>query len=275
MGYLSKTHTSPQTPPAASGDLRIGIKNTFIEVMPPVAVPVGNRALTMPSPELDVPVWEDVNTGASSSHDQQHPQQQTGTAMIQPRNVQNDLSPTSAYFEPTTGMPMQMVPMQMVPVSYMPSSQEGYPVLMNPDGHYVDPSAYSQQGDGNSMAYDFSTQGVYFFPVSPDQFVPMNQGQMPMMEAPTAKNDQKRTPKHDSNNVQIQQYNHGPVSPAYHGNGNTREKRPPGGKKQREPPSHLQNNNNFNEGPKAVLVDLSKLRPKASLQSSGRPWYKH
>lgn len=235
----------------------------------------GNRAVTMPNPELE---WDNGTNNSFNHHNQQQQhQQQTGSALNQnmTQNGHQDQSPSSHYYEPQTGVSNFAVPVQMVPVSYMmPSGQEGYqgyPMLVNTDGQYVDPSALSPQADG-SMPYDFSTQGVWFMPVSPDQFVPMNQGQMPVMDASTSKNEQKGPLKGNGHsNFQTQQYNQGPVSQPHHGNGNMRDKRLPGGKKQREVPSTSQ----MHEGPKAVLVDLSKLRPvNRASNSSGRPWYK-
>jgi hypothetical protein len=240
LGYLHENSQSPRTPPSASGNMRIGIKNTFIEVMPPVNVPT-QRAVTSPGNM-------EKNYGASSSFDnhnqqQQHqidPQQRTGDAASQQRM---DQSATAAYFDPTTGACNFGVPVQMVP--YIPMAEGGgYPM------QFVDPSAFQQSSEGD-MQYGFSQQGAWFVPMAQCGFVPMNPQRMQSMKTPTSMDDQN-----GSNNFENQQYYKGLGDKPQYGNSNTKEKRPTGGRKQKETQG-----SNVTDGPKAVLVDLSKLRP--------------
>jgi len=234
--------------------MRIGVKNTFIEVMPPVAEPT-QRAATTPA---DMG-W---GNGASSSADHQNQQAQ----QLQPQrkqkqhaqqNQQMQMTPSqmqsAAYIDPATGVCM---PVQMVAVPYMAPNQEGYPSMQ-----LVDPSAFTNPSEGSMQPYDFSQQAAWFMPMTHAQFVPMNSGQMPMMEMPASTNEQN-----GNINREMQQYHQSLMNQPHHNN-NAKEKRPVGGKKQKEVPS-----TNVSEGPKAVLVDLSKLRPVNKGASSNARW---
>lgn len=277
LGYLQEP--TPQTPPSASGQMRIGVKNTFIEVMPPVAEPT-QRARTTPDATTTANCgyssdssWDN---GASSSFDHQSQQQQQRRPQQQ-RQQQHSQQQTgmnqspAAYIDPATGV-LQNFGMPSLPVQivYMAPGQEGYPNMQ-----FVDPSTFANGSDGSMQPYDFSgAQGpcyAQFMPMMNAQFVPlMNPGQMPMMEVPASTNEQN-----GNINFENHQYHQGPMTQAHH-NGNAKEKRPLGvnGKKQKE----VQSTNLNQEGPKAVMVDLSKLRPvnKAS-GSQARPssgWYR-
>lgn len=232
LDYHNENGQSPRQPQSASGNMRIGIKNTFIEVMPPVAVQT-QRAVTSPG---------EMEHGASSSFDHHNQQQQ----LLDPQQQTGDAQQTTAaYFDPNTGACNFGVPVQMVPVPYM-TSQDGYPM------QFVDPSAFQQSSDGD-MPYGFSQQGFQF------GFVPMTQcGFVPMQQSIKAPNPTSMDEQNGSNNFDNQQYyNKGPFDKSQYGNGNTKDKRPAGGRKQKE----TQSSTNVNDGPKAVLVDLSKLRP--------------
>eukprot|EP00746_Dinoflagellata_sp_MGD_P162017 gnl/MRDRNA2_/MRDRNA2_89390_c0_seq1.p1 gnl/MRDRNA2_/MRDRNA2_89390_c0~~gnl/MRDRNA2_/MRDRNA2_89390_c0_seq1.p1 ORF type:complete len:293 (-),score=59.93 gnl/MRDRNA2_/MRDRNA2_89390_c0_seq1:440-1318(-) len=289
LGYLQEP--TPRTPPSASGNMRIGVKNTFIEVMPPATEPT-QRAVTTPA--------EMGYSGASSSMDhqnqqmqqqlqpaqqharqpnQQQIQQQTGDARNQ---MHMNQSPT-AYIDPATGVVTQGfgMPVQMVAIPYMTQGQEGYPNVQ-----FVDPSMMPQMAnnvtsDGGMQTYDFSAahaQGAYFMPMTGmthAQFVPMNMSQMPMMEVPASNNEQN-----GNNNFENQQYHQGPMAQSHHHNNNgnmiAKEKRPMGGNGKTFKQKEIQSAN-VHEGPKAVLVDLSKLRPvnKAAGSQVRSSWYKH
>jgi hypothetical protein len=261
---------------------RIAVKNTFIEVMAPVAEPT-QRALTTPADMGG-------DSGASSSFDhqnqqlsqqqfqpqhqlnQQRNQQQTGDA----RNQMHMNQSPQAYIDPNTGvlqnfggMPVQMV--QMVP--YMAPNQEGYPNVQ-----FVDPSAFANASDASMQSYDFSqahAQGAWVMPMNyAAQFVQMNPAQMQMMEVPASPNEQS-----SKNNFEAPQYHQGHMNQSHHtmANNNMKEKRPMGQNKGKQ--KEVQSSNVI-EGPKAVLVDLSRLRPvnKATGSqnwSSQASWYQH
>lgn len=294
LGYLQEP--TSRTPPSASGNMRIGVKNTFIEVMPPASEPT-QRAVTTPAEMgyngTSTPPGEMGYNGASSSMDHQNQQlqlqqhspqhtRQSNQQQIQQQtgDARNQMNINTAYIDPATGVcqtfGMQGMPVQMVAIPYMAPGQEGYPNVQ-----FVDPSMMPQMAnnvtsDGSMQTYDFSAaqaQGAYFMPMTHAQFVPMNMGhQMPMMEVPAATNEQN-----GNNNFENQKYHQGQMMQSHHHNNNiAKEKRPMGGNvksfKQKEIPS-----TNVHEGPKAVLVDLSKLRPvnKASGSQVRSSWYKH
>jgi len=260
-GILHEQMLGDRTPPNTSGNMHIGVKNTFIEVMQPFTE-LAQRAATTPA---DMGLGKG---GSSSDHQNQqaqqlprqmqwqHAQQQAGDVNKQ-MQMQMAPSQTASYIDPATGVCM---PVQMVAVPYMAPNQKGYPSMQ-----FVDPSAFANASEGSMQPYDFSQQAAWFMPMTHAQFVPMNSGQMPMMEMPASTSEQN-----GNSNREMQQYHQGPMN-QLHQHNNAKEKRPVGSKKQKEVPS-----TDVSEGPRAVLVDLSKLkRVNKGSSSTARRTYRH
>jgi len=185
---------------------------------------------------------------------QQDLQQQPDNAVVQ--------STTAGYFNPSACQ-FQGMPVQMVVTPY---------VAMG------DPSTFTQSADG-SMPYDLSQQGMvqpWFMPMT--QFVQMNGAQLQAIGVPTSTDDQNGMQRdagrmvRGSNNFENQQYNKGVMNHP-HTIGDTKDKRGPNGRKQKE----MNESNGRTEGPRAVLVDLSRLRPvhQASSRSGLSGWHRN
>jgi hypothetical protein len=241
LGYINDS--SPRTPPNTVGVSGFGIK--------------GNCG-------------EDHGDSGNffQQQQQQHDlQQQPDNAVVQ--------STTTGYFDPSAcnfGMPVQMVgmPVQMVQTPY---------VAMG------DSSTFTQLADGSMMQpgmmqYD-GQQGMmqpYFMPMT--QFVQMNGMQsLQAIGVPASPDDQNcmqrdagRMARGSNNNFENQQYNKG-VMKHPHTIGDTKGQRGPNGRKQKD----TNESNGRTEGPRAVLVDLSRLRPvhQASNRSGLSAWHRN
>merc|ERR1712182_197118 len=93
---------------------------------------------------------------------------------------------------------------------------------------FVDRSAFTQSSN-NSMAYDFSQQGAYFMPMTQAAFVAVPMARVSSTEVPASTDNQ------DANtSSEHQQCCQAPMSQSR--DGTLKEKRPSGGRKQKDTP---------------------------------------
>merc|ERR1719161_1055662 len=139
-----------------------------------------------------------------------------------------------------------------VPYNMVTSQDGGYPM------QFVSTSAFPQSSDGH-MPYEFSQQDAYYMPMAQAAFVPVHMAHMTPQAAPASLDNQVAIA---NNNFQTEQ-SIGPANKSQYGN--MRDQRLSVGKKQKELQGGKRQKDikgvDVNDGPKAVLVDLSNLRP--------------